>query len=157
MSVKEVTQLRKAGKLKEAFMLAKQEFKEERNAWTAMSMFWVLRDMALNLFIPNNQLSMAQKCLDYMRLLLPEMIDESGIGEKALLYLSRQLQPNAALLENAAKLSKTDPTAAYLQVVEVLGNAADQQLDESQHEEWGWIIYRYLKANMETLESENLW
>ena len=153
MSVKEVTQLRKAGKLKEAFMLAKQEFKEERNAWTAMSMFWVLRDMALNLFIPNNQLSMAQKCLDYMRLLLPEMIDESGIGEKALLYLSRQLQPNAALLENAAKLSKTDPTAAYLQVVEVLGNAADQQLDESQHEEWGWIIYRYLKANMETLES----
>ena len=156
MSVKEVTQLRKAGKLKEALMLAKQDLDEERNAWTAMSMFWVLRDMAINLFIPNNQLSKAQKCLGDMRLLLPEMIDENGIGEKALIYLSRQLQPNAALLQNAAKLSKTDPTAAYLQVIEVLGNAADQQLDKSQHEEWGWIIYRYLKANMEILESVHI-
>lgn len=153
MSVKEVTQLRKAGKLKEAFALAKEELNEERNAWTSMSMFWVLRDMALNLFIPNNNLPKAQQCLEHMRALLSDMIDENGIAERAFQSLSKQLQPNASIIQKAGKLSKTDPTAAYLQITEALGTSVGNQIDNSMHEEYGWIIYRYIKTNMETLES----
>lgn len=44
MSVKEVTNLRKEGRLDKALALAKRELNEDANEWTRMSLFWVFRD-----------------------------------------------------------------------------------------------------------------
>lgn len=49
MSVKEVTLLRKSGNLKEAYKMAIDDLKEDRNnPWAQMSLFWVLRDNVSN-------------------------------------------------------------------------------------------------------------
>ena len=59
MSVRDVTNLRKEGRLNEALELARHELNEDPNEWTRMSLFWVLRDFAMNQFVPTNNLEQA--------------------------------------------------------------------------------------------------
>ena len=82
MSVKEVTLLRKSGNLKEAYKMAIDDLKEDRNnSWAQMSLFWVLRDMCQQL-CNRNAIDKAKICLKEMFSLLPTMMDDSGAGEK---------------------------------------------------------------------------
>ena len=150
MSVKDVTNLRKEGKLQEAYDLALQELNEDPNEWTNMSMFWVLRDYAQRIYIPANNLEKARICLDQMRKLLPVMIDDSGAGERAYQALYKQILPNASEIKAAVDLSKSNPIEAYNTAVAKFGNDG-RALDRSLHEDFGWVIYRYLKANNENL------
>lgn len=152
MAVKDVTILRKSGKLIEAYKLAKQELSEDPNQWTRMSMFWVLRDLAQSVFIPKHDVQKARACLSQMHSLLPLMVDDSGAGEKALKNLLKQLQPNADLIKSASELSKSDPTTAYNNVVSAIGSKGES-IDKSLHEDFGWIIYRYIKADGDKLKS----
>lgn len=152
MSVKEVTFLRKAGKLEDAFSLAKQELDNDPNEWTRMSMFWVLRDYARNEFIPQGEIDKAKKCLEQMGTLLPDMIDDSGVGQKAYQNLCKQILPYADVLKRLSELSKTDPNGAYNAMTAKFGKTGDS-IDESLHEDFGWIVYRYMKANSDQLTS----
>lgn len=152
MSVKEVTNLRRAGKLEEAYDMARREFNEDSNEWTRMSLFWVLRDLAENKFIANQNMEQARLCLDQMKKLLPKMIDDNGTGERAYQNLHKQILPNANKVKDALELSKTDPNAAYTNITALFGTNA-QQLENEFHEDFGWIIYRYIKANTNQLTS----
>ena len=152
MAIRDVTNLRRSGRFSEAYELAKQELSKDPDEWTRMSMFWVLRDLAKNVYIPQQDVRKVELCLNQMRSLLPLMIDNDGVGKRAFQNLLRQLQPNAELIKGASKLSKSDPTAAYNNVVNAVGSSAEA-IDESLHEDFGWIIYRYIKANNENLES----
>ena len=83
MSVKEVTLLRKSGNLKEAYKMAIDDLKEDRNnPWAQMSLFWVLRDICQQL-CNRNAIDKAKICLKEMSSLLPTMVDDSGAGERA--------------------------------------------------------------------------
>lgn len=152
MAVNEVTLLRKEGKLQEAYDLACHELSEERNEWTCMSMFWVLRDTVDKKFLPANNLEEARNCLKQMKDLLPDMIDTSGAGERAYKYLSKLILPNAKEMKDASDLSKTNPNEAYLKATELFGKDA-KQLDVNLHEDFGWVVYRYVKAYSEKLTS----
>jgi tetratricopeptide (TPR) repeat protein len=143
MAIKDVTNLRREGKLKEALDLAVQEHNEDPNAWTKMSLFWVYRDMALNLYLPANNIDDAKECLNKMQGLLPEMMDDNGAGEKAYQNLFKRILPNADSIRSAYELSKTDPNAAYNDVTSKFGRSG-KDIDEALHEEFGWIIYRYI-------------
>ena len=44
MSFKEVTALRKSGRLQEAYNMAKTDLEQEQSEWTYSAMFWVLSD-----------------------------------------------------------------------------------------------------------------
>ena len=44
MSFKEVTSLRKAGRLQDAYNMAKADLEQEQSKWTYSAMFWVLSD-----------------------------------------------------------------------------------------------------------------
>lgn len=151
MSVRDVTNLRKEGKLKEAFELAKKEMNEDSNEWTNMSMFWVLRDYVQNVFLPAKNMEQAKLFLAEMASLLPIMIDDSGAGQRAYQTLYRLILPNADLIKSATELSKTDPTTAYKNVLEKFGAKANG-VDAALHEDYGWIIYRYVKYNANTLQ-----
>lgn len=152
MAIKDVTYLRKSGKLSEAYELAKQDMSENPNEWTRMSMFWVLRDFAQNVFIPKQDVQKARVCLNQMRSLLPFMVDDSGAGERAFKKILKQLQQNADLIKSACELSKSDPTAAYNNIVNTVG-CSGEFIDESLHEDFGWIIYRYIKADGDKFKS----
>lgn len=152
MAIKDVTNLRREGKLKEALDLAVQEHNEDPNAWTKMSLFWVYRDMALNLYLPANNIDDAKECLNKMQGLLPEMMDDNGAGEKAYQNLFKRILPNADSIRSAYELSKTDPNTAYNDVTSKFG-CSGKDIDEALHEEFGWIIYRYIKSNLTSLQS----
>ncbi len=155
MAVKDVTELRKSGELDEAYALAKKEITEDQNEWTNMSMFWVVRDMVKYRYIPSNQTEAALEGLRYMKSLLPNMIDDSGAGERAYQALYKAAMPNADKIMSASELSKTDPNQAYNEIISEVGNDASK-INEVLHEDLGWIIYRYMKANAETLQSVDI-
>lgn len=152
MSVQEVTSLRKAGKLNEAFDLARRELDEDPNEWTRMSLFWVLRDWAIKQYLPANKVNETRCCLEQMERLLPDMIDDNGAGKAACQHLHRLLLPNANEVENASDLSKTNPDEAYSKMVELFGKNAEK-LEDELHEKFGWVLYRYMKANSDQLTS----
>jgi len=152
MAIRDVTCLRKEGKLEEALALARQELAEDPNEWTRMSLFWVLRGFAKNIFIPNGEMEKAKDCLKEMGVLLPNMMDGSGAGEQAYNYLRRQILPNADKIKEAAQLSRTDPNKAYESIITQFGKIGEG-IDESLHEDFGWIVYRYMKANSDQLTS----
>ncbi len=152
MAVKDVTNLRRAGKYKEALSLALRELDEDSNEWTKMSLFWVYRDIVQNILIPGNDISEAQKLLDKMEDLLPDMMDDNGSGERAYAGLLKKILPESDTLASITALSKSDPDAAYRQVVEKYGHSGEN-LNVKFHEDYGWIIYRYVKSNISTLNS----
>jgi len=51
MSFREVTALRKGGKLKEAYEMAEADFRAEDSEWSRSALFWVLRDMFNNIAV----------------------------------------------------------------------------------------------------------
>ena len=152
MSVRDVTNLRKEGRLNEALELARHELNEDPNEWTRMSLFWVLRDFAMNQFVPTNNLEQARYCLDQMEELLPDMMDDNGAGKRAYQNLYKLILPNANEIKQISDMSKTNPNEAYQRITEKFGTDA-KNIDPKLHEDFGWIVYRYMKANSDQLTS----
>jgi len=154
MSVKEVSALRKAGRIEEAYTMAVAEIEKSDNEWTKMSLFWVLREMCKN-DIEKDNFEEAEEKLQKMQELLPEMHDENGVGKRAFNLLKKQARPLASLIASLSDLSKTNPTEAYTQATEKFGENAEN-LQQDFHEAYAWIIYRYLKSNLEKLTSKEV-
>ena len=75
MSVKEVTLLRKSGKLEEALEMATVDLQfDPSDTWAQMSMFWVLRDYCSKKYIPEHNRDELMKTLARMEQLLPTMM-----------------------------------------------------------------------------------
>lgn len=153
MSVSEVTKLRKEGKLQEAYDLAREELEECPDKWTRTSMFWVLRDMIQKVYLPANDIDSAQASLNEMRdFLYGGWMDFDEAAEQTYKSLCKFVRPNGYVVKTASEQSKTDPNGAYQKITELFGKDA-KQLDDALHEDFGWIIYRYLKANFDRLTS----
>lgn len=152
MSSKEVTKLRKEGKLEEAFSLALREWEEDPGEWTSKSLFWVLRDFVLYRFLPAGDIEHAQQCLDKMEEeLLPAMMDDD-VAEKAYYKLQKLILPGADEVKELSELSKENPDEAYRRLAQRFGTDANG-LDRRLHEDFGWVLYRYLKGNSDNLTS----
>lgn len=152
MSVKEVFTLRRVGKLKAAFNLARRELYEQPSRWTRMSMFWVIRDLAMQRYLPVQNEERLHLCLCVMEILLPDMIDDNGAGERACRDLCLLIHPNANEIRLALKRSETKPNEAYQMMTNLFGRDA-KLLHNELHEDFGWILYRYMKANTDQFTS----
>lgn len=142
MSIKEVTALRKNGHLEEALKMAKTDLRIERNEYSVSALFWVYRDMALKAFEQGN-IQSANALLSEAKVLSrePELEDDEYV-QGAISSLLRRLAPNYDVLEQAAEQSKQgDVRGAYDKVKQLLSNTS---LNDSLHESYGWIIFRYL-------------
>ena len=152
MSFKEVTSLRKAGRLQDAYNMAKADLEQEQSKWTYSAMFWVLSDYGKQ-YIAQGQQDKARECLDEMINLLDGMDDNEGYAEKAINYLHRQLIPNWNLVYNMSELAKAgNVEEAFEKLTEVHKSAP---LDAALHEDFGWVIYRYLNKSYEKIGSVN--
>ena len=85
-----------------------------------------------------------------MEELLPNMIDDNGAGYRACQILNKLILPNIDEVKQISDLSKTNPNEAYQEITKRFGADA-KQLDSKLHEDFGWIVYRYMKANSEQL------
>ena len=146
MSFKEVTALRRAGNLREAYEMAKQDLSEEHSEWTLSAMFWVVRDYCLY-YIQNGQNANAQNCLNEMLLYLQQMDDYDGVAKNAYHKLCKQLDPNVQIIQELSDKSKQ--SGQEQEAYETLKGILQDDLSNTLHEDAGWIIYRYLKANIQ--------
>ena len=145
MSISDITALRKAGKYREALVLAWNERSYVDDPWTQMSLFWCLYDFCKFVRIPQNEIEKARKCLLEMEKLLPTMKDDNGAGKDCFLRLSNQLLPHANVIKRCNNIAKKDPEFAYKE----LSKVPLSEIDESLHEDYGWTLYWYLKAKVE--------
>lgn len=142
MSVKEATILRKQGKYREALAKAKEDLTLANNEWTQMSYFWCLYYVCKEELIPQGNSGEMREFLSVMEGLLPTMKDDKGTGKDCYKNLYKRLLPYADVVSKCDDLSKTDPHKAY----EDLSEVPITELDDSLHESYGWVLYRYLKA-----------
>lgn len=142
MSAKEITLLRKSGKLKEAYEMAISNLRMvPQDPWVQTSLFWVLRDICQQL-CDRNEMDEASKFLREMALLLSKMMMKDEQMNNAYNRLYKRLQPNGNIVQTALELSKSDPVTAYEQVKNYIDHS--DTIDSSLHEDLGWIIYRYI-------------
>lgn len=134
--------------------MAKELQQMQPGEWADTTMFWVLRDMALaSIKNPDGQgLEQARQYLNSMEKLQQSMIDDSGAGASALFYLRKNVVPHYEDIKHLTQLSKQDPVAAYEESAAIAGMLAEN-LDPALHEDFGWILYRYLKARLDELPS----
>ena len=152
MSFKEVTALRRAGNLREAYEMAKQDLSEEHSEWTLSAMYWVVRDYCLY-YIQNGQNANAKNCLNEMLLYLQQMDDYDGVAKNAYQKLCKQLDPNVQIIQVLSEKSKQ--SGQEQEAYETLKGLLQDDLSNTLHEDAGWIIYRYLKANIQTCGLSN--
>lgn len=146
----EIMLLRKSGRLKEAYDMAVAELDSvPSDVWLQMALFWVLRDICLRL-IENGENGRAEKYMKRMSELLPTMMDDQGIGKRSYEILKKKFSPDADRIIPAAELSKTAPEVAFDSVACYIDNP--RELDPSLHEYLGWILYRYLKSTLYSLD-----
>lgn len=152
MSAKEITLLRKSGKLKEAYEMAINGLRmNPQDPWIQTSLFWVLRDICQQL-CDRNEIDEASKFLHEMASLLPRMMMRDEQMDNVYNRLYKRLQPNANIIQTALVLSKSDPVTAYERVKNYIDHS--DAVDSSLHEDLGWIIYRYIsKINKEKSKS----
>ena len=90
MSVKDVNALRRAGRLGEAYRIAKSDLERETSEWTLSALFWVLRDIGQRL-LEERQPDRAGRCLEEMKSVQGQMADEEGYARASLLAMRRSL------------------------------------------------------------------
>ena len=152
MSFKDVNSLRKAGKLNEALRLAEFDLQTEQSHWTYSALFWVLRDYC-NQYIAQKQNQYALNVLQRMESIIGNINDYDGVAENTLQSIRRQLTPLWEEVNKLSELSKNGQEEfAYTQICELNRN---NNLSPILHEDFGWIIYRFLKKCHESCGSIN--
>lgn len=151
MSFSEVTELRKAGRLSEAYELAKRDLDIERSEWSLSALFWVLRDLC-NKHLDESNEEAARVCFNELRTIFDEMDDYEGYAQRAFDFLNRKLTPNSSLISNFAERAKHgEEELAYN---EVMALHSSSPIPKALHDDVGWIIFRYLKRFYKECGSE---
>ncbi|MGL4994029.1 MAG: DUF7017 domain-containing protein [Bacteroidales bacterium] len=150
MSYKEVTSLRKAGELDQAYAMAMQDFQSDQNKWSANALFWVLNDQC-KLLIESNQTEAIDVKIEEMNNLHVLMDDSEGIALKCLDALHRKSNPEYNNIIEAVKLSKENQNQDAI----ALFHRINQQglLPKGFHEAYGWAIFKYLHKEIENISS----
>ena len=150
--VKDITAMRKSGRLEEAYEMAQALREADPGEWADMALFWVLRDMVGQLLnTPTDEGRVrAQDLLTQMESLQRTMKDDKNLGKPAIMKLRRMLSPHASDMAACSELAKTDPLTAFARAITIAGPKGEH-LEPSLHEELGWIHYRYLRAKGDQL------
>lgn len=146
-TIREITEMRKSGHLKKAYEMAKSLQEDNPGEWADMAMFWVLRDMALELLDEKTleARTRLEDLLSEMERLQSTMMDEKGLGIGAIKKIKSMMTPHASEMAGYSELSQTDPIIAYNRAISLAGEKG-QHVDQRLHEALGWIFYRHLKA-----------
>lgn len=151
----EISALRKEGRLDEAYTMALACMDATPDdPWVQTAMFYVLRDMCNNA-INQHQTADATAMVEIMEQLCPTMKDDDKRGDKVCAAIRQRLLPGGNTVAEASKKSKDgDAGGAYDMVKELIADPADADIEL--RESLGWILYRYIKASMDSLSSREV-
>ncbi|WP_435254702.1 tetratricopeptide repeat protein [Tenacibaculum sp. A30] len=140
----------KLNKLTSALNISRQLYLEDSSdEWTQKALAWVLIDLCKH-YIAVNNLNQAGT---YYREL--NAIDFQGYEDEIIENQKKNLRPkidtNYSEIHKAEELSKNGKHQEALAICKNL--ISQNQLTELHHESYGWIIYRYIKAEKSNLSS----
>lgn len=153
MSYREVTALRRAGRLDEARAMAAYDLEKEYSDWTLDAMFWVERDLCLR-HLDKGESAKAKERFNYMKHLLEYMNDNKGYAARALGFIRSRMDPYHDKVEELTSKSKNGQEEEAYREMEQLFHGTP--LPASFHESYGWIIYRYLKKCQQSLSTAEI-
>ena len=144
--------LRKQGKLEEAYQLSLRLYQQDSADDDINKAFsWVLIDLCKKLISEQN-LSNAQTYFNQLSSIQFEYEDEFvETIKKQIQFLKPKIDTNYSEIQKAEELSKNGNNKEALAIFKNL--ISQNRLTELHHESYGWIIYRYIKAEENNLSS----
>ena len=149
MDSRTVFELRREGKIQEALNMALQLFQSDpEEAWNQSALAWPLIDMCKAALAQNN-LTEAQKYFNQLVAIKFTSVDDiiaSQIG-----FLKPKIDINYSKIQEAENLSKNGNHKLALSTMKAMFTS--HQLLDIHHEAYGWVIYRYIKAEEKSATS----
>ena len=147
---KDLSGIEKLNKLNKALGIARNLYSEEPdNEWVQKAFAWVFIDLC-KYYIAERNLNQAGNCFRELN-----AIDFQGykdeIIENQKNFLRPKIDTNYSEIQKAEELSKN---GNHKEALAIFNNLISQnRLTELHHENYGWIIYRYIKAEESNLSS----
>lgn len=147
---KELSGNEKLGKLNSALNVARNLYSEEPyDEWNQKAIAWVLIDLCKH-HISDKELNQAETCYNELN-----AIDFQGyedeIIENQKSFLRPKIDINYSEVQKAEELSKNGKNQEALSIFKKL--ISQNRLTKLHHESYGWVIYRYIKNEENTLSS----
>lgn len=149
MDTKTVFELRRAGKIEEALNMALELYRIDPNdGWTQSALAWPLIDLCKTA-LTQNSLKHAENYFNQLVAINFTAIDD--IISSQITFLRPKIDINYAKIQDAENLSKNGNHKLALSNMKVM--FANNELLEVHHEAYGWVIYRYIKAEENNIPS----
>ena len=104
MTVKEIFDLRKQGKIEEAYEAIRARYATYRGKYTTLCMFWTARDI-FNLRMADGRTEEARKIYEALKRVLPNIDDHDGRAAAFMQYAHRRLADSAGSAITGAAVS----------------------------------------------------
>lgn len=147
---KDLSGIEKLNKLNDALSIARNLYLEEPyDEWIQKAFAWVLIDLC-KCFIAEQNLNQAANYFNELNT-IDFQGEEDGIIENQKNFLRPMIDLNYSEIQKAEELSKNGNNKEALLILKNL--ISQNKLTELHHESYGWIIYRYIKAEESNLSS----
>lgn len=147
---KDLSGIEKLNKLNNALAIARKLYLEEPNdEWIQKAFAWVLIDLCKH-HITNKNLNQAETSFKELKT-IDFQGSEDEIIENQKSYLRPKIDINYSEIQKAEELSKIGNNKEALATLKNL--ISQNRLTELHHESYGWVIYRYIKAEENNLSS----
>lgn len=147
MDTSTVFALRKSGKLLEALTMALALYKDDPyDEWVQKALAWPLIDLCKKAMIEGD-LKQAQIYLTQLTGIAFSVEDDIIFSQIKFLY--PKVDMHYTVIQAAEELSKSGSHKEAFAKIQAL--ILNNQLSEIHHEAYGWIIYRYLKAEAKNI------
>ena len=151
MSFREVTELRRAGRLDEALRIAREDYYNVAiDDFSASALFWTLR-LVCEQSLANGDIDAAREQFQELSQVFQNVDDSDGIAGRCLAALELKVNPEYAKISSLfteAKSGQVDDAMSYVRTINL------DTLPTSLKESIGWICYYYIKYKVETLSEE---
>lgn len=149
MDTRTVFALRKEGKIQEALNMALKLYEiDSADNWIQSALAWPLIDLC-KAALKENSLNQAQKYFN--QLIAINFTDIDDILKSQIAFLRPKIDINYTKIQEAENLSKNGNHKQAL--INLKAMFSNNQLLDIHHEAYGWVIYRYIKAEENNVSS----
>lgn len=149
MDSRRVFELRREGKIQEALNMALQLYQiDPEDTWNQSALAWPLIDLC-KASLSQNNLGEAQKYFNQLIAIKFTSVDD--IVTSQIAFLKPKIDSNYSKIQEAENWSKNGNHKLALTTMKAM--FANNQLLDIHHEAYGWIMYRYIKAEEKNVSS----
>lgn len=143
--------LRKEGRIDEAYQVALRLYQQDSDDDIKKALSWVLIDLCKK-FISEHNLNQTQTYFNQLSNIQFDFKDNFvETIQKQIKFLKPKIDVHYGKIQQADELSRNGQEKQALGIIHSM--IAANQLSEFNHETYGWIIYRYIKAQESNLTS----